>query len=74
MIVAFVLIAGTLATAAAAAAADTAAASARGPRPAAAMAAIAVLLAVLLGGAGLYAAFSNYKWNDTSTVADSPAA
>jgi cytochrome c-type biogenesis protein CcmH len=43
-------------------------------RPAAAIASIAVLLAVLLGGAGLYARLSNYKWNDTSSVADTPAA
>jgi cytochrome c-type biogenesis protein CcmH len=32
------------------------------------------LLTVLLGGAGLYASFSNYKWNEASVGADTPAA
>jgi cytochrome c-type biogenesis protein CcmH len=36
--------------------------------------AVVVLLAMLLGGAGLYAAFSNYTWTDASSVGDTPAA
>ena len=74
MIVAFVLIAGTLATAAALLLLTPLLRRREDTRPAAAIASIAVLLVVLLGGAGLYAGFSNYKWNDTSTVADTPAA
>jgi cytochrome c-type biogenesis protein CcmH len=74
MIVAFVLIAGTLATAAALLLLTPLLRRREDARPAAAIASIAVLLAVLLGGAGLYARLSNYKWNDTSSVADTPAA
>ena len=43
-------------------------------RPAAAVTAVSVLLVMLLGGAGLYAAFSNFAWIDTSSAADTPAA
>ena len=43
-------------------------------RPAAGLAAGGVLFALLLGGAGLYAAFSNYSWVEMPDVADTPAA
>jgi len=66
MIVAFVLIAGTLATAAALLLLTPLLRRREDARPAAAITSIAVLLVVLLGGAGLYAMFSNYKWNDTT--------
>ena len=74
MIVAFVLIAGTLATAAALLLLWPLLQRREDTRPVAAMTSIAVLLAVLLGGAGLYARFSTYSWNDASAVADTPAA
>jgi cytochrome c-type biogenesis protein CcmH len=74
MIVAFVLIAGTLATAAALLLLRPLLQRREDTRPAAALASIAVLLVVLLGGAALYAKFSKYSWNDASAVADTPAA
>lgn len=74
MIVAFVLIAGTLATVAALLLLRPLLRRRDDARPAAAFASIGVLLGVLLGGAGLYAAFSNYQWNDSSTGGDTPAA
>jgi cytochrome c-type biogenesis protein CcmH len=43
-------------------------------RPAAGLAAGGVLLVLLLGGAGFYAAFSNYSWVEMPDVADTPAA
>jgi cytochrome c-type biogenesis protein CcmH len=43
-------------------------------RPAAGIAAGGVVLVLLLGGAGLYAAFSNYTWVAMPAVADTPAA
>jgi len=43
-------------------------------QPISAWAAAAVTGLVLLGGAGLYAGFSNYQWNESATVSDSPAA
>jgi cytochrome c-type biogenesis protein CcmH len=43
-------------------------------QPISAWAAAAVTAAVLLGGAGLYAGFSNFEWNESTLVADSPAA
>ena len=43
-------------------------------QPISAWAAAAVTGLVLLGGAGLYAGFSNYQWNESTTVSDSPAA
>jgi cytochrome c-type biogenesis protein CcmH len=43
-------------------------------RPAAGLAAGGVLFALLLGGAAMYAAFSNYTWVDTHDVAETPAA
>jgi len=74
MILAFVLIAGSLVVGAAILLllplmrprADT--------RPAAALAAGGVLIVLLLGGGGLYAAFSNYSWVETTATGDSPAA
>jgi cytochrome c-type biogenesis protein CcmH len=43
-------------------------------QPISAWAAAAVTGVVLLGGAGLYAGFSNYHWSESTAVADSPAA
>jgi len=43
-------------------------------QPASMLAAAAVLCAILLGGAGLYAGFSNYTWQAAPAGADSPAA
>jgi cytochrome c-type biogenesis protein CcmH len=43
-------------------------------QPISAWAAAAVTSVVLLGGAGLYAGFSNYQWSESTAVADSPAA
>ena len=74
MILAFVLIAGTLAAAAALLLLLPLLRRREDARPVAAIAAILVVLAMLLGGAGLYAAFSNYSWVDAPAVADTPAA
>jgi cytochrome c-type biogenesis protein CcmH len=74
MILAFVLIAGTLATGAAILLLPPLLRRREDARPAASMAAVAVLIVTLLGGAGLYATFSNYGWLDTPPVADTPAA
>jgi len=74
MILAFVLIAGSLATGAALLLLLPLLRRREDAHPAAAVAASAVLVAVLLGGAGLYAAFSNYSWVDAPAVADTPAA
>jgi len=74
MILAFVLIAGTLAAGAAILLLPPLLRRREDARPAASMAAVAVLIITLLGGAGLYAAFSNYSWVDTPAVADTPAA
>jgi cytochrome c-type biogenesis protein CcmH len=38
------------------------------------IAAVGVLFVLLLGGAGMYAAFSNYAWVETPSVSDTPAA
>jgi cytochrome c-type biogenesis protein CcmH len=43
-------------------------------RPVSTVSAIVVLAAVLLGGAGLYVAFSNYSWQEGASLTDSPAA
>ncbi|HET9474426.1 MAG TPA: hypothetical protein VFO82_11060 [Steroidobacteraceae bacterium] len=74
MILAFVLIAGTLATAAALLLLPPLLRRRPDARPTSAIAATAVLLAILLGGAALYAKFSNYAWTDTTAAADTPAA
>jgi cytochrome c-type biogenesis protein CcmH len=43
-------------------------------RPVSMIAAVGVLFVLLLGGAGMYAAFSNYAWVETPSVSDTPAA
>jgi cytochrome c-type biogenesis protein CcmH len=42
--------------------------------PASAITAVIVMFVMLLGGTGLYIAFSNYKWVEAPVIADSPAA
>ncbi len=74
MILTFVLIAGTLAAGAAVLLLLPLLRRRADARPAAAVTAVSVLLVMLLGGAGLYAAFSNFAWTDTSSAADTPAA
>jgi cytochrome c-type biogenesis protein CcmH len=74
MILSFVLIAGTFAAGAAVLLLLPLLRRRADSRPAAAGAAVSVLLAMLLGGAGLYAAFSNFSWTDTSSASDTPAA
>src|SRR5262245_29368100 len=74
MILTFIIIAGTLATGAALLLLLPLMRRREDARPAASIPAIVVLLVTLLGGAGLYAAFSNYAWTDTSSAADTPAA
>src|SRR5215213_4882398 len=74
MMLAFVLIAGSLATATAVLLVMPLLRQRADSLPAAGLAAGGVLLALLLGGAGLYATFSNYSWVASSAVADTPAA
>ena len=74
MMLAFVLIAGSLAAGAAVLLLLPLMRQRADARPAAGLAASGVLLALLLGGAGLYAAFSSYSWVDAPSVADTPAA
>jgi cytochrome c-type biogenesis protein CcmH len=74
MMLAFVLIAGSLATAAAVLLLLPLVRQREDKRPAASFAAIGVLFAFLLGGAGLYAGFSNYSWVEMPDVAMTPAA
>lgn len=74
MILAFILIAGTLAAGAAVLLLLPLLRRRQDSRPAAAITAVVWLLVMLLGGAGLYAAFSNYTWTDNTSVADTPAA
>jgi len=74
MILAFILIAGTLAAGAAVLVVLPLLRRRQDARPAAAVTAVVWLLVMLLGGAGLYAAFSNYTWTDNTRVADTPAA
>jgi len=74
MMLAFVLIAGTLAAGAATLLLLPLMRRHEDARPAASVAAIVVLFALLLGGAGLYAAFSNYTWVEMPDVAETPAA
>jgi len=74
MMLAFVLIAGSLATAAAVLLLLPLVRRRADARPAASFAAIGVLFALLLGGAGLYAGFSNYSWVEMPDVGASPAA
>lgn len=74
MMLTFVLIAGTLAAAAAALLLLPLIRRRADGKPVSAFAAIGVLLALLLGGAGMYAAFSNYAWVEAPAVAETPAA
>ncbi len=74
MMLTFVLIAGSLAAGAAVLLLMPLVRQRADSRPAAGLAAGGVLCALLLGGAGLYAAFSNYPWVDAPSVTDSPAA
>ena len=64
MIRAFILIAGSLAAAAAVLLLLPLLRRRSDAQPASALAAAAVLGVILLGGAGLYATFSNYGWVD----------
>jgi cytochrome c-type biogenesis protein CcmH len=73
MILAFILIAGTLAAGAAVLVLWPLLRRRADARPPAAVTAVICLLVMLLGGAGLYAGFSKYTWADTSDVADTPA-
>ena len=74
MMLAFVLIAGSLATAAAVLLLLPLMRQRADSKPAASFAAIGVLFALLLGGAGLYAGFSNYSWVEMPDVGSTPAA
>jgi len=74
MIMAFVLIAGSLIAGAAVLLLLPLLRRREDARPAAAITAVIVLFAMLLGGAGLYAAFSNYSWVEAAPIADTPAA
>ena len=74
MMLAFVLIAGSLAAGAAVLLLLPLVRQREDARPAAGLAAAGVLFALLLGGAGLYAGFSNYSWVDAPAVAETPAA
>jgi cytochrome c-type biogenesis protein CcmH len=74
MMLAFVLIAGSLAAGAAVLLLLPLMRQRADSRPAAGLAAAGVSFALLLGGAALYAAFSNYTWVDSPDVAETPAA
>ena len=74
MILAFVLIAGSLVIGAAILLLLPLMRPRPDARPVAALAAGGVLIVLLLGGGGLYAAFSNYSWVETPVTGDSPAA
>ena len=74
MMLTFVLIAGSLAAGAAVLLLLPLMRQRADSRPAAGLAAGGVLCVLLLGGAGLYAAFSNYSWVASPAAVDSPAA
>ncbi len=74
MILTFVLIAGSLAAGASLLLLLPLLRRREDSQPVSAAAAVTVLFAMLLGGAGLYAAFSNYGWVEGSAVGDTPAA
>jgi cytochrome c-type biogenesis protein CcmH len=74
MILAFVLIAGTLAAGAALLVLLPLVRRRADAKPVAGASAAVVTAAVLLGTAALYAVFSNYGWVNTHSVADTPAA
>jgi cytochrome c-type biogenesis protein CcmH len=74
MMLAFVLIAGSLAAGAAVLLLLPLMRAREDKRPVAGLAAGGVLVVLLLGGGLLYAAFSNYSWVEISDVAETPAA
>lgn len=74
MILAFVLIAGTLAAGAGLLVLLPLVRSRGDGQPAAGASAAVTLSLLLLGTAGLYAVFSNYTWVSAHSVADTPAA
>ena len=74
MMLAFVLIAGSLAAGAAVLLLLPLVRRRVDAQPAAGIPAAAVTVAILLGGAALYAAFSEYDWVTTRPVGDTPAA
>jgi cytochrome c-type biogenesis protein CcmH len=74
MILAFVLIAGTLAAGAGLLVMLPLLKRRGDGQPAAGASAAVALCALLLGTAGLYAVFSNYTWESAHSVADTPAA
>jgi len=73
MILAFVLIAGSLAAGAAVLLLLPLMRQRADSRPAAGVAAAIVMFALLFGGAGLYAAFSNYSWVAAPEAGRTPA-
>ena len=70
----FILIAGTLAAAAAAVLLVPLIRQRADAKPASTTTAVVVSFGMLMGGATLYAAFSNYNWNESASTADTPAA
>jgi cytochrome c-type biogenesis protein CcmH len=74
MMLAFVLIAGSLAAGAAVLLLLPLMRQREDKRPAAGLAAGGVLVVLLLGGGVLYAAFSNYSWVEMPDMAETPAA
>ena len=74
MILTFVLIAGSLAAGAAVLLLLPLMRPRADARPAAGVAAAGMLMVLLLGGAALYAGFSNYTWVEMPDVAETPAA
>jgi cytochrome c-type biogenesis protein CcmH len=74
MMLTFVLLAGTLAAGAAVLVLVPLMRRREDNRPVSMIAAVCMLFVLLLGGAGLYAAFSNYAWVDSPSVAETPAA
>jgi cytochrome c-type biogenesis protein CcmH len=74
MMMIFVLVAGTLAAGAAALVLLPLMRRREDNRPVSTIAAVSVLFMLLLGAAGLYAAFSNYVWVETPSLAETPAA
>ena len=73
MILTFVLIAGSLAAGAAVLLLLPLMRPRADARPAAGVAAAGMLMVLLLGGAALYAGFSNYTWVEMPDVAETPA-
>src|SRR4051812_38293152 len=74
MMLTFVLIAGSLAAGAAVLLLVPLMRRRPDNRPVSMFAAIGVLFVLLLGGAGMYAAFSNFAWVESPSVSDTPAA